>query len=154
MSGPSAGGAGGAGGESDPRQQAVRDEVRRWLRFAFEDLRGAEEATRHGERLMPRHACFLAQQCAEKALKALLILESIPYARTHDLAALHRQIPSRWLIASAPLQLNSLSQWAVAARYPGNLPEATDDDADEAIKVAREVYELVEHDLAGADITL
>ncbi len=117
----SGGATGGGSGGGTPLDPELRAEVQEWLRWAYEDLRGAEEATRHGERLMPRHACFLAEQCAEKAIKALLVLDSIPFPRNHDLNALRGLLPPRWQIATAPIQLTQLAIWAVAARYPGNL---------------------------------
>lgn len=45
-------------------------EVRRWLRYAREDLTVAETLLNQDD-LIPRHACWLAQQSAEKALKAV-----------------------------------------------------------------------------------
>ena len=36
----------------------------------------------------PRHACWLSQQAAEKALKAALVLERVEFPFTHDLDAL------------------------------------------------------------------
>ena len=47
-------------------------EARRWLRFAEEDLVAAEQ-TLADDGSVPRHACWLAQQAAEKAIKAALI---------------------------------------------------------------------------------
>ena len=47
-------------------------EVQRWLRYAQEDLIGAESLI--GQRtIASRHVCWLAQQAAEKALKAVLV---------------------------------------------------------------------------------
>lgn len=50
------------------------DEARRWLRFATEDLDVAQRLLIADE-APSRHACSLAQQAAEKALKAALVLE-------------------------------------------------------------------------------
>ena len=44
-------------------------EGRRWLDTAREDLRAARTLRDAG---MPAHACFLAQQCAEKAAREKL----------------------------------------------------------------------------------
>jgi HEPN domain-containing protein len=43
------------------------DEARRWIRFATEDIDVAQRLLAVDES-SPRHACFLAQQAAEKAL--------------------------------------------------------------------------------------
>jgi HEPN domain-containing protein len=67
------------------------DQVRRWLRYAREDLDGAEATlTRPGA--IPRHAGFLAQQAAEKALKAVLVFLQIDVPRRHDLDGLRNLI--------------------------------------------------------------
>jgi HEPN domain-containing protein len=70
----------------------------------------------------PSHdgACFHAQQCAEKYLKARLHEAGIEFARIHDLAALLDQI-----LAVEPAweqfrgDLAYLSVFAVSFRYPG-----------------------------------
>jgi HEPN domain-containing protein len=47
-------------------------ETQRWLRYAREDLEGAE--TLLAQRVVvPRHICWLSQQSVEKAIKAILV---------------------------------------------------------------------------------
>ena len=46
----------------------------RWLRYSTEDLNVARLLFASSP-LVPRHVCWLAQQSAEKALKAALVLE-------------------------------------------------------------------------------
>ena len=62
------------------------EETRRWLRYAQEDLLAAE-AMLAATRARPRHVCWLAQQAAEKAIKAVLVFLQIDFPRTHDLDA-------------------------------------------------------------------
>jgi HEPN domain-containing protein len=64
--------------------------------------------------------CFLAQQCAEKHLKAYLEECAIPFGKTHDLTRLLDLMPGRVpeLDALRP-QLAYLTPFAVASRYPG-----------------------------------
>lgn len=66
------------------------------------------------------HCCFHAQQCAEKALKALLIARSIEFPPTH---AIERLLD---LLSGAAVELPPdvdeafiLTQYAVQTRYPG-----------------------------------
>ena len=47
--------------------------TRRWLHYATEDLVEAKAMVQRPQ-YVPRHACFFAQQAAEKALKAVLVL--------------------------------------------------------------------------------
>ncbi len=68
-------------------------EVRRWIRFAREDLEAAEALLAAGE-FRPRHVCWLAQQAAEKALKGALASQQIPFPFRHDLDALRNLLPA------------------------------------------------------------
>lgn len=65
----------------------ARLEAHRWLATAEEDLLGATAMLERDD-VAPRLACFLAQQAAEKALKARLIGRGIAFPRLHDLLAL------------------------------------------------------------------
>ncbi|WP_226951983.1 HEPN domain-containing protein [Pyrobaculum calidifontis] len=56
-----------------------------WLDDAEDDLAAAKELYRAGRFAK---ACFLAQQAAEKALKALLIKRGGVYERTHSVVTL------------------------------------------------------------------
>jgi HEPN domain-containing protein len=117
-------------------------EARRWLRFAHEDLVGAEQLLASGS-FLPRHACWLAQQAAEKAIKAALVLEGIDFPFRHDLDALRNLLPDRWPVKREHPDLAELTEWAVHARYPGDWYEVTDGDAKRAVQEARAVYESV-----------
>ena len=57
-------------------------ETRRWLRYAREDLEGAE-ALLAQRVIIPRHICSLSQQAAEKAIKAILVLLALDSRRTY-----------------------------------------------------------------------
>ncbi len=50
--------------------------------------------------------------------------------------------------------LAELTEWAVEARYPGDWPEASPDDARRAVEEARAVYECVMTDLGAQGIKL
>lgn len=121
------------------------EEVARWLRYAHEDLSIAEMILAHGQ--VPRAACFHAQQCAEKAIKGSLVFLQTPFRKVHDLEALCKELPDGWTLAEDPARLSALSLWAVEPRYPGDLPEATEDDAKAAVEEARMVYETTIEDL-------
>ena len=122
-------------------------EVRRWLRFAREDLQAAEKLIAE-EAFVPRHVCWLAQQAAEKALKAALTFEQIPFPFRHDLDALRNLLPEGWEVKQQQPDLAELTEWAVEARYPGDWPDATVDEARRAAQQARAVYESMTADLS------
>ncbi|MGD9893681.1 MAG: HEPN domain-containing protein [Dehalococcoidia bacterium] len=129
-----------------------RVESRRWLRFAEEDPRAAETLI-HVSGVLPRHVCWLAQQAAEKALKAILIFEQLDYPRRHDLDLLILLIPENWSARGVQVDLARLTEWSMEARYPGDWPDATDEDAHQAVTTAHTVVDAVMHDLAQRGIS-
>lgn len=121
-------------------------ETARWLKYAQEDL-DAAEALRSGFDAAPRQACWLAQQAAEKALKAALCFLGIEFGKTHDLDALRNLLPDDCETRRRYPDLGALTIWAVQGRYPGDWPDATEADADAALEKARGVLESISGDL-------
>lgn len=90
-----------------------------WLGRARSDLALAEVALRTAG-VMAEDACFHAQQCAEKALKALLVHRGIAFPRTHMLEMLFDRTAESG--AEVPVSIDAivgLTQYAVETRYPG-----------------------------------
>jgi len=81
-------------------------------------------------------ACFHAQQCVEKLIKAVLIENQIPFRRIHDLEVLLDACLDRyplWEALRADTQL--LTQYAVQFLYPGESAEKEEaGDALQAMK--------------------
>ena len=73
-------------------------ESTRWLAYGRTDLDAAQSLLRDPDHY-PRQVCFLAQQAAEKALKAVLVLLEIEFPFTHDLDRLREMVPTAALIA-------------------------------------------------------
>jgi len=89
-------------------------------------------------------AVFHAQQAAEKAMKAFLVWHDTPFRKTHDLAELGRQCADLEPTLAPLLQRAApLSEYAWKFRYPGEQDESTREEAEEALALAREVYEAV-----------
>lgn len=120
-------------------------EAQRWLRYAAEDLRAAEK-TVGAEGFEPRHACWHAQQAAEKAIKAALVLEQTAFPKSHDLEQLRALLPSGWAIRHAEIDLPALTRWATESRYP-TFDEADTEEAGAALEQARQVVGAVRDDL-------
>jgi HEPN domain-containing protein len=101
-----------------PEEQRSVDDPREWLRIAREDMAFAEaRITGVGFGLR----CFHAQQAAEKAIKAVLLAEGVPFPFVHDLGRLldtarKAGVPIPADVADADL----LTDYATIARYPGN----------------------------------
>ncbi len=116
-------------------------EARRWLRYAREDFD-------LGSRLMtsddaPRHVCWLAQQAAEKSLKAAFVLEGIDFPYTHDLNELRNLLPAGWPVKKTHPDLTRLTEYVIDSKYPGIRPELTDKDATHAVSVAGEICDAI-----------
>lgn len=109
-----------------------------WLEFSAQDIVAARAASRSSE-FAPRIVCFHAQQAAEKALKAVLVRHGVRFPRTHSLIALEALLPDSLRAKTAPVDIASLNVWAVDARYPSDLPEPTESDAANSVKVAEEL---------------
>ena len=128
-------------------------ETRRWLRYAREDLEGAETLLDRGVGV-PRHICWLAQQSVEKAIKAILVFLAIDFPWRHDLDALRNLVPKDWQVTTEHADLAALTEWAVEARYPGDWPDATEADACAAVEQARAVWESIRADFLRHDFTM
>ena len=112
-----------------------------WVDRAEEDLAMARSTLRR-KRPLTASACFHAQQCAEKYLKAVLVAQAYPFPRTHDLLALHTLCVQAGVISGLPIdRLESLSAYAVQVRYPGDDP--TPDEAKEPLDATKVVRRFV-----------
>jgi HEPN domain-containing protein len=114
-----------------------------WLKFAAADL-AAARLLRTNDEVPSRIACFHAQQAAEKALKAVLISCDTAFRKTHDVVVLVAQLPAEVASELDEVDLLVLQPWAVDGRYPGDLPDATPEEAGEAISVAEHLYRVAD----------
>lgn len=129
-----------------PLPAAVRSEAGRWLRYAQEDLDAARSLL--AQDAPPRLAAWLAQQAAEKAIKAVLIAEQRPFPFTHNLARLLDLVPDGWSVRDLDVDTARLTYHAVTARYPDDLPDVGPAEANAAVTDARRVVDGVTEDLA------
>ncbi len=118
--------------------------VDRWRRKAGEDFRAAEALLRIGD---PPHAlvCFHAQQSAEKVLEGWLVSRGRPAPRTHDLVLLVKRaadVDPRFRDLRDLAKL--LTPFAIAPRYPGDLPEPGETEAVQALERAKAVRDFVD----------
>ena len=111
-----------------------------WIAIAEEDYNTARAALRR--RLPWLHtACFHAQQCAEKYLKAILTTKGGSFPKTHDLLELCDLCEQAGVIVPLPIDdLDALSDHAVVTRYPADAP--TMEDARAALETAKAVRQF------------
>lgn len=101
---------------------ALGEEALAWIEKAEQHLASARILDRQGGPCAV--ACFLCQQAAETALKALLIGIGEESPRTHDLVALWRMLPPGSLPGGVSVEhLARWTDYAIAPRYPG-FPDA------------------------------
>ena len=112
----------------------LRRDVRDWVVKAEEDYEVARALLRKHSLGVNNAICFHAQQCAEKYLKAFLVLYRIAFPKTHDLLDLlelaKRADTTLELLRSDLIQLEP---YAVEFRYPGE--HATRNDARRSAQV-------------------
>ena len=91
-----------------------------WLRRAHSDLALARHAAAATD-VLPEDAVYHAQQCAEKALKAMLLERIGQFPFVHDLSLLLEQLETDGMTLPAMVQrADELTQYAVQTRYPGD----------------------------------
>jgi HEPN domain-containing protein len=96
--------------------------AQRWFALAIEDLAAAQVLIVEGSVAL-RIAGFLAQQAAEKALKAGLFAASIAVPRIHGLNQLLARFPSVGAPDVDPDDLDLLDPWVIDGRYAADLPD-------------------------------
>lgn len=123
-----------------------------WLNIAKDDLNWGRDTLKNG--YYPQ-ACFIAQQVAEKALKALLYKAGHRYARGHSIVSLAEILKINGEILSAARRLDL---YYIAPRYPDALPDSDDprlhfDErmAEEALALAESILRHVEREFGDAD---
>jgi HEPN domain-containing protein len=119
--------------------------AREWFSFALGDLRAARAGP--NATMRPRIVAFHAQQAAEKALKAALVIEGIRPPATHDLEELRRKLPGTWKVRRTPADLSRLGDYGVDAKYPDNAIQVRPADAAVAVRQAIAVVRHVREEL-------
>ena len=88
--------------------------------------------------------CFLSQQMAEKYLKGYLVFQRKRFPKIHDLANLLKlceEIDSEFADLTSGVQY--LRPFYIATRYPGDYPQFSFKEAEEAFKAATKVKDFV-----------
>ena len=124
-------------------EQARLDLVRQWLLKAAEDFQAVEylcaaEAPLYGV------IGFHCQQCIEKLLKAWLTWRSIEFRKTHDIVELLDLVASQDAKLAGLLENTAvLSHYAVATRYPGDIPMLSKAEATAAVQLTTTARQVI-----------
>jgi len=120
-----------------------RELVRQWIDKADQDLRAAESLI-SGDSPLLYPSGFHSQQAAEKYIKAILTWHQVEFPKTHDFDELLELVSKvdkalAEQLGDTPL----LTPYGVEVRYPGDIPEPTLTDAEEALELAKRVRDTV-----------
>lgn len=121
-----------------PKTKYVAD----WLARAEEDMSTAQFL--FDKKGATNIICFHSQQAAEKYLKGFLAFHEKHVRKTHDLGSLVtecQQLESE--LSNITEDASCLSQFAVETRYPGDMPEFSRQDAQQAIEAASRIRDII-----------
>ncbi|TLM80087.1 MAG: HEPN domain-containing protein [Actinobacteria bacterium] len=129
-------------------RDVLGDHVAAWMQRAAADLAAAEHDLRAEPPLLA-DVVFHCQQSAEKALKALLTAQGVPFGKTHVIGELAAKLTERDS-GFEPLlrEAARLTVYAWRYRYPGDFVEPPHDEAVEALEVAQTLFDAVRERLA------
>ena len=114
-----------------------------WAAKAESDLKNAAHTVRLKTDCPTDTVCFHAQQCVEKYLKALLVLNGIEFSRTHQISTLLALVPAPVRPVLTPQEQDLLTEYAVTTRYPGDYDPISHEEARQAVQLARRLRNQV-----------
>lgn len=124
------------------------ERAKEWLRFAHDDLRSAEILLRE---TIFNEVCFHSQQCAEKIIKAFLVVHDKPVPKTHRLVdLLEEALKCDSQLEQLRKDCIILDQYYIPTRYPdaviGSKPLGLPlrEDAEEAVQIAKSIFQLIQ----------
>lgn len=114
-----------------------------WLKQAENEFLWAEDAK---ERQQYALACFLCQQAAEMALKALAYFRGADFVKGHSIVAIANDLNINGMVREAAMRLD---QYYITTRYPDShftgaaFEYFTQAQAEEAIRFAETILQCV-----------
>ena len=121
----------------------TRARIDDWKRQAENDLQWARHSFEGG---FYAQTCFIAQQAAEKMMKAYCFFRGIDVIRTHSLFQIVRSLKE-----DGELEKNAreLDLYYISGRYPDAFPAGapfeliTKEQAERALKASREIFRIL-----------
>lgn len=118
------------------------DNPREWLNRAQSNLGLAKSLVPH---IYLEDYCFNAQQAAEKAIKAVMVLRGIEFPYIHDLTRLMSMLEANGETIPDPVRRAAvLTRFAAQTRYPSVEEPVTKQEYTEAIAIAEAVLHWAE----------
>ena len=117
--------------------EIIRKIVGAWLHYADQDITAAEALLLQDPPLFYTSS-FHSQQAAEKYLKAYLKKWQVEFPKTHSIRALLYLVKTVDRELAETLQpAANLTPYGVEVRYPGDTPEPSRNETEEALAFAR-----------------
>jgi HEPN domain-containing protein len=126
------------------------EDALRWLAYALGDLEGAR--SQPGRHVRPRIVANLAQQAAEKAIKAALVLDGGDPPKSHDLDDLRNRLQPRWHVKRRFPDLARLSRYAAESRYPDDIEPVKPIHSATAVRQAAAVVRTIREDFGRSGV--
>jgi len=120
-----------------------------WIKRAKSNMERLK-AGRISQDVLYEDLCFDAQQCVEKSLKSLLVSLDVEFPWKHDIDVLFDLISKTGI--EIPDNLKGaviLTRYAVHTRYPGLAEPVSEEDYQEALKLAETVFNWVNSIIPG-----
>ena len=83
------------------------------------------------------------QQCLEKTVKALLVLNDIGFPKTHDINSLVKLLPEAIQLPLSDYEQELLTYYSTSSRYPGDPEPYTRIDAENAVYIAKKIRDRI-----------
>jgi HEPN domain-containing protein len=121
-----------------PHDESIRGRPLDWLARARGHLALAKQTK--PEESFWEDLCFQAQQAAEKAIKAVYQHKELSFRYTHDLEALGKGLEDNGVpVTPAIREAAILTKYASETRYPGPFEPVTQEEYQEAVRLAESV---------------
>ncbi len=118
-------------------------DANQWIIKAKDDELNARSILIHRDGT-PSGVCFLSQQLVEKFLKGLLVFHQRRFPKIHDLLELETLLLDfEPTIKTLNQDLDLLSTYYFETRYPGDYPEFSWKEAEEAFAAALRIKEFI-----------
>lgn len=116
-----------------------------WLRHARSDLALARSPAT--DDVLLESLCFHAQQAVEKSIKAVLVNAGIPFPKVHSIERLIDLLPDMVPRTADLIAASQLTGYATVFRYPGAVEPITEEQYQEAVRLAKAVVVWAESEI-------
>ena len=123
--------------------ESIMVKVRQWLAYADEDMKMAALGINTPDESLNRLTAYHLQQSVEKNLKAFLVYCGIDFPYTHNISVLIELCEKQIEIPAEIADAESLTPYAVSARYPGEDEEVSRNEVTEAFEIAVKVKDFI-----------